>query len=1087
MASSGKGFTATLKKPAVYVPILAILAVVLLGAGGYFIFRSWLVAVIVALALALIGLMVALLRTIFQQEKEERLGRGIDEHAETAPSAAATAPSMQETFRRAVAEIRGSRLGTAGIETMPWILVLGEPGAGKTALLRESGLELPAEYARRIGTGATQECDWWLANQAIVLDLAGRFLQAEDDETLAGWQSLLRLLRRQRPECGVNSIIFAVPVTSLLGRSASELEEIALTLRRRINEATDLLGVDLPIYVLVTKCDLLEGFVETVNLLPPGQLTGSLGWTNDRRIAPDAEELALEGLGDMLARLEGLLPELILRDPDGTRRRRIFSFPQELDAAVQAVAGLVGRAFAPSSYAEAPFLRGIYFTSAQREGVTISPLLHRLGWDSARNRVDGALAAGGIFLRDIFSEIIIGDQNLAMPISRHGPRTRRIAHLGAGFVFALLAGWWLIAFTSNFVAIRGLKNEAASVMAGASSLSVLEELRSQIVKQGEQMSVLRRGGLGGSIESALERARTTFTWGFGHEFEAPTKLKLKGIVRGFDDGAFEALAQLAQDVTWLGSRADETVAARPELAPYAPVSKNETEMAAFRDGYDAFVRWSQTDELRVRIDREREIVAGGSGRLLELRRLESWSESSISSYPSATYADIDLPGAAESASHVPGAYTARGWNGLVAGLIDAIDRTSGVTSTVVEQFRHGYVTRFDDNWRSYLLEAPTPARSDPEVLASPYIELIEQIYSNTLVELPRSGEPPSFVTALRELRREEPLEQEPPKEGEKAKEPPKPPWTQYRAALEQVAADVAKAEEQGKDALDLAIGTAQGEPTSFTKALSLIDDIIPAEGDPKAAAQLRKLASMPILDGASAVFRRALGELDRRWGDRIARPFAGQLNAGEMSSLYATGSGKLAKFRGDALAHFYSDGRARTLVGDRRMPLGPRFLRWMKAAEKVQRSLYPGGGRAPRISARLEGVPSLVHGDSSLLVSRREIRLACDEGEQTFRYLGEGTGSYTFKWTPDCTELSLRIWALGGDNREIELLPRHEWTGPMAFPGFLQQAQKQRRNRFVWNLHFDEPKVEIAMVYRLGGGDEILSIAHSSPPGSMRN
>jgi hypothetical protein len=1077
-----------LKKPQVYVPILAVLLVVLLGVAGYFIFRSWLVALIVALALALIGLMVALLRTVLVQEKEARLDRGIGEPDEVAPVTTSGGSTMQENFRRAVDDIRSSRLGTHGIDAMPWILVLGEPGAGKTAAVRESGLELPAEYARRIGAGPTQECDWWLTNQAIVLDLAGRFLQSEDDETRGSWSSLLRGLRRQRPECGLSGLVFAVSVTSLLGKSAAELEELALALRRRINEATDALGVDLPVYVMVTQCDRLEGFVETAGLLPPGQLGESLGWTNDRRIAPDTEKLALDGLDAMLVRLEGMLCELVLRDPDRVRRRRIFTFPQELDSAVHAVASLVGRAFAASSYAEAPFLRGIYFTSAQREGATISPLLHRLGWDSMRNSVDGSMAAGGTFLRDVFREIIIGDQNLALPISRYGPRTRRIAHLGAGFCFALLAGWWLIAFTGNLIGIRGLKNEAASVRAGASSLSVLEALRSEIAEQDAGISVLRRGGLGGSIETALERARTTFAWAFGNEFAAPTKLKLKGVVRGFDDRAFEALAQLAQDVTWLGGRADETASARPDLTPWAPISKNETEMTAFRNGYDDFVRWSRDDELRILIDDEREVVASGSGRLLELRRLESWSESSASGYLPATYADVDLPGAAESTTHVPGAYTARGWNGLVSGLIDAIDRTSGVTSTVVNEFRRGYITRFDDNWRVYLLETPLPPRDNSDVLDSPYIALIEQIHSNTLAELPRDHGLPPFIAAVRELRREEPLEQEEPKEGEKEPEPPPiPPWKQYRAALEQVAADVAKAEEEGKGALDLAIRMAERQATSFGKALQIVDSLVSTEGDPTAAAKLRELLSMPILDGASAVLGRALDELDRRWADRIARPFGGDLNAGEMKSLYAAGGGKLKAFRAEALKHFYSDGRATAVIGNRGMPLGPRFRRWMKTAEKVQRSLYPGGGPTPRISARLEGVPSIIHGGSSLLVSKREIRLACDEQVQTFRYLGEGTGSYAFKWTPDCVELSLRIWVLDTNNREVELRPRHEWTGPMAFPGFLQQAQRQKGRRFLWNLRYDEPKVEITMVYRLSGGDEILSIAHSSPPGSMRN
>ncbi|MCH6572631.1 MAG: PAS domain-containing protein, partial [Proteobacteria bacterium] len=76
----------------------------------------------------------------------------------------------------------------------------------------------------------------------------------------------------------------AALVDTLLGRSAAEQEEMALSLRRRVNEATDALGVDLPIYVMVTKLDHIEGFVECIGATPVVRLGGALGWTNDQRV-----------------------------------------------------------------------------------------------------------------------------------------------------------------------------------------------------------------------------------------------------------------------------------------------------------------------------------------------------------------------------------------------------------------------------------------------------------------------------------------------------------------------------------------------------------------------------------------------------------------------------------------------------------------------------------------------------------------------------------------------------------------------------------------------------------------------------------
>jgi hypothetical protein len=1080
-----------LSQPAVWVPLVLVLVLVVLGVGGYFLFGSWLVAVIVALALALVVLVAVLLRTLFGREREERLGRGIDDRgpAEEAERFETSAErSMEEDFRRAVAEIRTSRLGAGGVEALPWLLVMGEAGGGKSALLRVSGLELPAEYVHSVGIGPTRSCEWWLANQAIVLDTAGRFLDSDDDTTRGEWRVLVRNLRRHRPRCGVNGILFCLPVTSLLGKSQGELEEMALRLRRCINELQDRLALDFPVYLLVTKADLIEGFVETAALLPGGQLREALGWTNDRRHFPNSQELVEAGLGEARDRLEALLPELLLREQDPERRRRVFAFPQELDAAIRAVAAFAGRAFAPSAYDEVPFLRGVYFTSSRREGTTVSPQLHRLGHDWARNRVDGSFSEGGIFVRDLFQEVVIGDRDLAVPIETFGPRQRRLVHLAAGFVALFLAAWWTLAFVQNLSGILRLRGDAVAVVKGASDLENLERLRSEIEGEARDFTVLRRGGLGGSLASALDDARGAFVFGFGREYEVPTKRRLQSTVRGADDRAFEALAQLATDVTWMATRADPEDASRPDLVPYAPVSKSESEVLAFRKGYDDFVRWLPEEEVRRRIADERDVVASASARLLELARLESWSDHSEESYPPARYADDGLPDAAAGeGSRVPGAYTRRGWEGLVQVLIDAVDRTGGASSTAVNQFRRGYVSRYDARWRSYLLDAPTPAVASAEVKQSPYLALVDQIRDNTSAELPREEALPPWIRALREVRRETPEEPPPPAEGEEPPPPPPPPpWQRYQAALDQVAADVAGSAERGETALELAVRMADDQQTSFGDALALVRQLVPSEGDPVAIAKLREILSMPILNGASSVLSDALGELDRRWRDRIAIPFAGSLNTQEMQALYG-GSGELAKFRDEALGRFYQDGRARSAIADRSMPFGPDFLAWMKSAEHVQKSLFGGGfGGAPRIAARLEGIPSRVTGGQPVTVARRVIRLACSDGVQAFIY-NEGVGSQAFQWSPDCTELSLRIWALDASHREIELLPRLEWSGPLAFPDFLHRAQRRSDRRFLWTLRYQEPEVELAVEYRLRGGDGILAITHRAPPVSMRN
>jgi hypothetical protein len=383
-------------------------------------------------------------------------------------------------------------------------------------------------------------------------------------------------------------------------------------------------------------------------------------------------------------------------------------------------------------------------------------------------------------------------------------------------------------------------------------------------------------------------------------------------------------------------------------------------------------------------------------------------------------------------------------------------------------------------------------RAFADVKASPYLRLVDQIHGNASVGLPRAAGAPAWLTALGEARRSEPLPEEQPAASQSGKgdgksqkdAPPEPPWKRYQLALDQVASDVQAAEEDPAAAVEIAKDLATRKPTNFAKALKLVNEIVPAEGDPEAAEKIRKLLAMPILDGASAVLGRALDELDGRWGARIARPFAGGLSGQAMARLY-DGQGALAQFRSGELAPFYSDGRAVEVIGDRGLALGRGFLAWMRSAERLQRSLYPGGvGGGVKVAARLQGVPSRVSGREQVRVSQRELRLRCSDGVQTFGYR-EGTAEHTFQWSPDCSELSLRIFGVEG-GRERELLPKREWVGPMAFPAFLQEASRSGAN-LQWTIRFEDPDLAVLMVYRLRGGEELLSLSHAAPPGSMRN
>ena len=134
-------------------------------------------------------------------------------------AAPAEAPSsiqaMKAEFARAVSALKNSKLSRGGrdaLSVLPWYLMIGPPESGKSTALRNSGLKFPYLSNRGGGAGRsvspTRHCDWWLTNEAVFLDAAGRYIASEDDRE--EWISFLDTLGKHRPYRPLNGLIVTV-------------------------------------------------------------------------------------------------------------------------------------------------------------------------------------------------------------------------------------------------------------------------------------------------------------------------------------------------------------------------------------------------------------------------------------------------------------------------------------------------------------------------------------------------------------------------------------------------------------------------------------------------------------------------------------------------------------------------------------------------------------------------------------------------------------------------------------------------------------------------------------------------------------
>ncbi len=343
--------------------------------------------------------------------------------------------------------------------SLPWYVMVGEPGSGKTEAIRHSDLRFPETLQDMLqGTGGTYSMDWWFTNQAVLLDTAGAMLMSP--EATKRFEEFLKLLKSFRPDCPVNGLILAIPVDSLLADTPAVLEEKAKRIAQQFSIIQKALDVRFPIYLMVTKSDRLPGFREFTDA--PGQQTFDremLGWSNPMDLdAPFDPGYIAGALEEIAARLEGrrlaLLADPIARQP-GIRRvdevDSLFTFPETIRSLQPRLQRYMEILFQTGVWSNLPpFFRGVYFTSAMNEGAALDEQLA-----SALGMSIETLPGGGIFnrdksvyLRDVFTEKIFKERGLVTRLKDIGKALRRKLvwfYATTALLLALLLGFaWLV-------------------------------------------------------------------------------------------------------------------------------------------------------------------------------------------------------------------------------------------------------------------------------------------------------------------------------------------------------------------------------------------------------------------------------------------------------------------------------------------------------------------------------------------------------------------------------------------------------------------------------------------------------------------
>lgn len=377
----------------------------------------------------------------------------------TAEELATLNQKMQEAIETLKQRNFSSKGGSRFIYELPWYTIIGPPGAGKTTLLSNSGLDFPLEETHGKlsvkGIGGTRNCDWWFTDQAVLLDTAGRYTtqDSEADVDRSAWTSFLKMLKEKRSRRPLNGVLVAISLQDILENDADSLAQTAKTIRSRIEELYRLLGIAPPIYLMITKCDLIAGFSEFFTDLDQEERRQVWGFTLPLESDESHESTINRELGELGKTINALTIARMHRELSQKDRENIYTFPMQFTLAQQRVEIFARQLTAKSSLLQNILFRGIYFTSATQTGSAIDQVIANVSASfgvKAAAPVTGTDSGKSFFINSLLNEVVFKESGLA-GTNQQTERRLRTLQIGAGALIAMLLISALTVWTSSYL------------------------------------------------------------------------------------------------------------------------------------------------------------------------------------------------------------------------------------------------------------------------------------------------------------------------------------------------------------------------------------------------------------------------------------------------------------------------------------------------------------------------------------------------------------------------------------------------------------------------------------------------------------
>lgn len=378
------------------------------------------------------------------------------------------------------------------IYQLPWYMVIGSPESGKTSFINRSNQKFTLTAVERTSKRYMREhtmyqIDWWASDDAILLDPEGGMIQQlnsekdPDGKVAKGlWRHLLDWINDVRPQRPINGVILVVDLPKLIASNHSDRQALAVILRNRIREVTEQFGARVPVYVVLNKSDLIEGFEAFYDDLKQAERHQNLGFSftlnTDEQIDNWTKELA-DSYSAFVKEVEEIIFDRLAGTISQEERESLYMYARQLGGMQNILLQFISDVLESDRFTTTPYVRGVYFSSIFQEGIPMdfyqTAISKQFDLPHVVPSYSPERSHRTYFTYNFFQNIIYPEAGLVSDNEKESRRNKRKFIFGA--VGIAICGICLLVTWQNYF----YQNKAATVKA----LKLTDEFRQMNVSQ----------------------------------------------------------------------------------------------------------------------------------------------------------------------------------------------------------------------------------------------------------------------------------------------------------------------------------------------------------------------------------------------------------------------------------------------------------------------------------------------------------------------------------------------------------------------------------------------------------------------------